>query len=93
MRNVGIKRCVDPLGRIVVPREFRTAMEIKDDEPMEVSMEDWDGEKVIIIRKPPLDSPIAPHVKALEEAAEKVAPGFRDNYRRQMTNIRAMLGL
>lgn len=36
MKATGIVRRVDELGRIVIPKEIRTAMKIKEGEPMEL---------------------------------------------------------
>ena len=41
----GIIRNVDELGRIVVPKEMRTKLDIKNGDPVDISI---DGDKVII---------------------------------------------
>lgn len=40
MRATGIVRRVDDLGRIVIPKEIRRKLLIKDGEPMELFIED-----------------------------------------------------
>lgn len=35
MKSIGIVRRVDELGRIVIPKEMRTIMNIKEKDPME----------------------------------------------------------
>ncbi len=45
MKAIGIIRKIDPLGRIVVPIEFRNALGIEDCDPLEIFV---DGENIII---------------------------------------------
>lgn len=40
MRATGIVRRVDDLGRIVIPKEIRRTLRIKEGEPMELFIED-----------------------------------------------------
>ena len=40
MRATGIVRRVDDLGRVVIPREIRRSMGIKEGEPLEIFIED-----------------------------------------------------
>lgn len=40
MRATGIVRRVDDLGRVVIPREIRRSMGIKEGEPLEIYLED-----------------------------------------------------
>lgn len=39
MKSTGIIRRVDELGRIVIPKEMRTKMDIAEDTPMEIHIE------------------------------------------------------
>ena len=39
MKSTGIIRRVDELGRIVIPKEMRTKLDIAEDTPMEIHME------------------------------------------------------
>ena len=46
LKSLGIVRKVDSLGRIVIPKELRTAMNIVEDETvLEISS---DGEKIVL---------------------------------------------
>jgi len=45
MRDTGIVRRVDELGRIVIPMELRRTLGIKVKDPLSISM---DGEQIII---------------------------------------------
>lgn len=47
MKNTGIIRKVDELGRIVLPKELRKMLSIGDNEPVEIYVE----EEKIILRK------------------------------------------
>lgn len=42
MKATGIVRRVDDLGRIVIPKEIRRSMGIKENEPLEIFLEDKD---------------------------------------------------
>lgn len=37
-KNSGIVRCIDDLGRIVVPREYRSSLGIKDGDSLEMTL-------------------------------------------------------
>ncbi|AJE13140.1 AbrB/MazE/SpoVT family DNA-binding domain-containing protein [Clostridium botulinum] len=51
MKNTGIVRKIDPLGRIVLPKELRKALDIKDNEtPLEIYTE---GEQIILKKYAP----------------------------------------
>ena len=39
MKNTGIVRCIDDLGRIVIPREIRRTLNIGKNEPLEMFVE------------------------------------------------------
>ena len=47
MKSSGIVRCVDELGRIVIPKEMRKKLDITPETPLEISL---DGE-VIVLKK------------------------------------------
>lgn len=52
MLHSGIIRRVDELGRIVIPREMRNAMKIKDGDPLEICR---DGDNVVLVKYTPTD--------------------------------------
>ncbi|MBR7116724.1 MAG: AbrB/MazE/SpoVT family DNA-binding domain-containing protein [Clostridia bacterium] len=39
MKSSGISRCVDELGRIVIPKEMRRKMDITTETPLEIHLE------------------------------------------------------
>ncbi|NFC28773.1 AbrB/MazE/SpoVT family DNA-binding domain-containing protein [Clostridium botulinum] len=51
MKNIGIVRKIDPLGRIVLPKELRKTLNIKDNE---TSLEIYtEGEEIILKKYEP----------------------------------------
>lgn len=47
MKSTGIVRNVDELGRIVIPKEMRTKMDISSSDPIEIYVE---GDKIILAK-------------------------------------------
>jgi len=47
MKPTGIVRCIDELGRVVIPKEYRTQAGIANTDPVEITME---GERIIITK-------------------------------------------
>lgn len=45
MKNTGIIRRADELGRVVLPKEIREKMDIKEKDPLEIFV---DGSKIIL---------------------------------------------
>lgn len=45
MKNTGIVRKIDPLGRLVLPKEIRDVLDIPEGTPMEIYTE---GESIIL---------------------------------------------
>ena len=50
MKKIGIVRNIDELGRIVIPKEMRTQMDIACGDPVEISTE---GNKIILSKFSP----------------------------------------
>ena len=48
MKPTGIVRNIDELGRIVVPKEMRKALDITDNDPVEIAME---GDRIVLRKK------------------------------------------
>ena len=47
MKSTGIIRPIDELGRIVIPKEMRTNMNLVKDDPIEIYVE---GDKIILTK-------------------------------------------
>lgn len=50
MKATGIVRRVDDLGRVVIPKELRRTMEIKEGDPLEIFVQ---GESVVLRKYDP----------------------------------------
>ena len=51
MKATGIVRRIDDLGRVVIPKEIRRNCRIREGDPLEILMEQVDGQPVICFRK------------------------------------------
>ncbi len=63
MKAVGIVRKIDDLGRVVIPKEIRRSMDIRDGEPLEIYTEE-DGQIVLQKYSP---------VRARQQLAQQLA--------------------
>lgn len=52
MVSTGIVRRIDELGRIVIPKELRRALKIKDSDPLEIFR---DNDKLVLVKYAPED--------------------------------------
>ena len=52
MIRTGIVRRIDELGRVVIPKEIRRALKIKEGDPLEICR---DGDKLILVKYTPTD--------------------------------------
>lgn len=66
MKATGIVRRIDELGRIVIPKEIRRTLCIKDGDPLELFTEDG----FIVFRKYDFTEPVAGIVERLKECVE-----------------------
>ena len=48
MKATGVIRCVDELGRLVIPKEIRRNMDVNPGDPMEIFVE---GSDTIVLKK------------------------------------------
>lgn len=51
MKATGIIRRIDELGRIVIPKEIRRSCHINDGDPLEISVDQMNGQPIIRLRK------------------------------------------
>ena len=42
MKATGIVRRIDDLGRVVIPKEIRRTMRIREGDPSQITLEPWD---------------------------------------------------
>lgn len=51
MRADGIIRRIDDLGRVVIPKEIRRTIGIREGEPLEIFLDNMGGQPVVCFRK------------------------------------------
>ena len=51
MKATGIVRRIDDLGRVVIPKEIRRTCHIKDGDPLEIFIDQKDGQPMICFHK------------------------------------------
>ena len=51
MKATGIVRRIDDLGRVVIPKEIRRTMRIREGDPLEIFIETSDGVPMVCFRK------------------------------------------
>lgn len=51
MKATGIIRRIDDLGRVVIPKEIRRSCRIREGDPLEIFMDQMDGQPVVCFRK------------------------------------------
>lgn len=70
MRATGIVRRIDDLGRIVIPKEIRRTLKIREGDPLEIFT---DGNGIVLQKYSPLKE-LGEFAKEYAEALAKVAP-------------------
>lgn len=51
MRATGIIRRIDDLGRVVIPKEIRRSLHIRENDPLEIFLDQMNGQSVVCFRK------------------------------------------
>ena len=67
MKATGIVRRIDDLGRVVIPKEIRTQMGIKEGDPLEIYTTDTPGE--IVFKRYDTTAPIRIVINQLSDIA------------------------
>lgn len=75
MKATGIIRRVDDLGRIVIPKEIRRILNVREGSPMELYI---DGNKLVIERYKTFDS-ISETVDTLQALIDDYSEEFRED--------------
>lgn len=89
--NTGIVRRVDDLGRIVLPKELRRTLQIKEGTPMLILIS---GDNVVLKKYYPEKVMLALTnnlMEAAEEAYNNVDTGKTESIRRHVEEIRQLL--
>lgn len=63
MKETGIVRRIDDLGRVVIPKEIRQNLNIKEGDPLEI----WLDENAICFKKYNVLSPLENNLKAVAD--------------------------
>lgn len=91
MKATGQIRRIDDLGRVVVPKEVRVNLGIRDGDAFEIfTTEDRRG---VIFQKYSFDTPVAQALKSLRVAVEDSELSCRKEFLQSITELEARLKL
>ena len=91
MKATGQIRRIDDLGRVVVPKEVRVNLGIRDGDAFEIfTTEDRRG---VVFQKYSFDTPIAQALKSLRVAVEDSELSCRKEFLQSITELEARLKL
>lgn len=88
MRATGIVRRVDDLGRVVIPKEIRNRMGIREGAPLEIFVDKETGGVVFI----PYETGVVQKVKELAKQVEEAAE-YDGHYEQGASFKRALLNI
>lgn len=91
MKATGQIRWIDDLGRVVVPKEVRVNLGIRDGDAFEIfTTEDRRG---VVFQKYSFDTPVAQALKSLRVAVEDSELSCRKEFLQSITELEARLKL
>lgn len=91
MKATGQIRRIDDLGRVVVPKEVRVNLGIRDGDAFEIFItEDRRG---VVFQKYSFDTPVAQALKSLRVAVEDSELSCRKEFLQSITELEARLKL
>jgi AbrB family looped-hinge helix DNA binding protein len=91
MKAIGQIRRIDDLGRVVVPKEVRVNLGIRDGDAFEIfTTEDRRG---VVFQKYSFDTPVAQALKSLRVAVEDSELSCRKEFLQSITELEARLKL
>lgn len=91
MKATGQIRRIDDLGRVVVPKEVRVNLGIRDGDAFEIfTTEDRRG---VVFQKYSFDTPVAQALKSLRMAVEDSELSCRKEFLQSITELEARLKL
>lgn len=91
MKATGQIRLIDDLGRVVVPKEVRVNLGIRDGDAFEIfTTEDRRG---VVFQKYSFDTPVAQALKSLRVAVEDSELSCRKEFLQSITELEARLKL
>ena len=71
MKATGIIRRIDDLGRVVIPRDVRRALRIREGDPLEIFVEDYGEDCGVIFRKYNPDKCLLEQLQRLTDEIEE----------------------
>lgn len=91
MIATGIIRRIDDLGRVVIPREVRTQLGVREGDAFEILVtEDLTG---VLLQKYSFDTPVKQALKTLRTVTEKTDLSCREEFLRRLEELDALLTL
>ena len=81
MKTTGIIRRIDDLGRIVIPKELRKSLRIKNGDSLEIFV---DQEDIILKKYSPIESIEEAAIKYVEGCLLYTSPSPRDRQKSRM---------
>lgn len=91
MKATGIIRRIDDLGRVVIPREIRKSLGIREGDAFELfTTEDRQG---VVFQKHSFDTPIAAALKCLRVTVEDSELSCRTEFLQSISELEARLKL
>lgn len=91
MKATGIIRRIDDLGRVVIPREVRTNLGIREGDAFEIfTTEDRTG---VVFQKHSFDTPVKQALKTLRVAVEDSELSYRMEFLQSISELESRLKL
>ena len=91
MKATGIVRRIDDLGRVVIPREIRRSLYIREGDALEIFItEDKQG---VIFQKYSFNTPLEEALKNLRVAVEESELSCRNEFLKSVTELETRLKL
>ena len=85
MKTTGVVRCVDDLGRIVIPKEMRNMLNIRNGDPVEITLGEHGS---VVVRKFAVDGELSSCIADLKNAVASFEENIPSSvYEKLMTSI------
>ena len=82
MRAIGIVRRIDDLGRVVIPKEIRRSLSLREGDPLEIFTDTINGSPVVCLAKYPAVS----YTDQLTALAAEIVDELEDENDKAMLN-------
>lgn len=91
MRATGQIRRIDELGRVVIPKEVRKSLGIREGDAFEIFT--TEDRRSVVFQKYSFDTPVAEALKSLRVAVEDSELSCRKEFLQSITELEAQLKL